>query len=128
MRLLGCCSLAGVDPLRADALTIGEVPREVALATHLYGIAKAIAFCLLAIQHGLAVGGGGGLRPVASAAQLAAWVAGPVCGKSHPRAGGGPALVDGPLASERGYQIGPLQLRLVASMRRTPEGAWLRLR
>lgn len=56
-----------------------------------YGIAKAIAFCLLAIQHGLAVGGGGGLRPVASAAQLAAWVAVVLC-----VARAIPVLVEGP--------------------------------
>lgn len=56
-----------------------------------YGIAKAIAFCLLAIQHGLAVGGGGGLRPVASAAQLAVWVAVVLC-----VARAIPVLVEGP--------------------------------
>lgn len=44
-----------------------------------YGIAKAVAFCLLAVQHGLQVGGGEYLESVTAAAQAAAWVAVMLC-------------------------------------------------
>lgn len=65
-----------------------------------YGIAKAIAFCLLAVQHGLEVEGGGGLRPVATAAQLAAWVAVILCvARAVPVLVEGPRSLMDPLAS-----------------------------
>lgn len=44
-----------------------------------YGIAKAAAFCLLAIQHGLNVTAGAGMGAVTSAAQVAAWLALALC-------------------------------------------------
>lgn len=58
-----------------------------------YGIAKAAAFCLLALQHGLAATAGARMAGVTVAAQVAAWLALAFCVTRAM-----PVLIEGPRA------------------------------
>jgi CDP-diacylglycerol--glycerol-3-phosphate 3-phosphatidyltransferase len=61
-----------------------------------YGVAKASVFCLLAVQHGFNAEPGTGGAGIATAAQVAVWVAVTLC-----LARGVPVLIEGPRALAR---------------------------
>jgi hypothetical protein len=67
-----------------------------------YGVVKAVAFCLLAIQHGLGIAGSASGNGVFVAAQAAAWLAFGLC-----IVRGLPVLIEGPRVLLRSSQGSP---------------------